>query len=140
MALQKHLRQNQPTMGHLTSYACFEWLNSKSANLTTRDILAQMLLCVKGLSGEKTARIIDKYPTVRSLWEAFRVAEAVERDGREAEAAAASQGNKGEGRKKSTVPQAKAMLCELEASGRKRIGPVLSRNVYRLMRANAYEE
>ena len=118
-------------------------LNSKSANLTTRDLFAQMLLCVKGMSAEKAAGIIDKYTTIRSLWEAFRVAEAVEQEGkrREEEAAAAwTQGNREKGRRKnSNVPLAKAMLCDLEASGRKRIGPVLGEKVYRLMRANVYE-
>ena len=100
-----------------------------------------MLLCVKGLSAEKAAVIINKYTTIRSLWEAFRVAEAVERCKREeAATAASSQENKEKGRwKKSTVPLAKAMLCDLEASGRQRIGPVLGENVYRLMRASVYE-
>ncbi|KAF8573882.1 hypothetical protein K439DRAFT_1642615 [Ramaria rubella] len=56
MALQKHLRQAKPTINHLISYACFEQLNSKSANLTTRDLLAQMLLQQSGASGMLSGR------------------------------------------------------------------------------------
>lgn len=144
MALQKYLRDKYPTTRYLTSYACFESLNNKSKNLTARDLFTQMLLCVKGLSPEKAAAISGIYPTLRDLWNAFRIAEIDEEEGKklaeEEAAVAAEQGKKGKGRKKQKVPQAQEMLCNLEASGRQRIGPALSASIYRLMRANLYEE
>ncbi|KAF8527501.1 restriction endonuclease type II-like protein [Hysterangium stoloniferum] len=116
-SFQRHLRQIQPDTPCVTSYQCFERLFGKSANLTSRDLLAQMLLCVKGLSPEKAATIIEVYPTMRSLWEAFGVKKT-----------------------RVKIPEAKAMLCRIEGERRQKIGPVLSEKIYNLLRRKNYTE
>lgn len=91
-----------------------------------------MLLCVRGMSAEKAATIIEHYDTPRRLWDAFRDAEELEVHERAAEEAMLSAGT-GKGRKKkSQVIPARLMLTRLPAKGRREIKDALAGQVYDL--------
>lgn len=68
---------------HLT-YPTFATLSSKSDALTLRDVFLKMLMCTRGISGEKALAMQKVWPTPRALVEAYeRCAAAApkERDG-----------------------------------------------------------
>lgn len=70
--LQTHLRQTEPDRTYLTSYRDHVLLNGKSANRCVRDIWAQMLLCIRGVSAEKAAEILGHFPTPHVFWDRLR--------------------------------------------------------------------
>lgn len=93
------------------------------------------------MSPERVAAVVERYGTLRSLWESFRHAIIEEATQLAAESgAAASISNRGRanpaqragGKKKKTqVVKAELMLAEL-GHGRRRIGPELSKRVFHL--------
>ncbi|KAJ7512447.1 hypothetical protein B0H11DRAFT_2182776 [Mycena galericulata] len=145
--LQRHLRREQAGKCFTTSWDDYQTLNHKSQFTTVRDTWARMLLCVKGMSAEKVGAVVERWDTPRALWEAFRLAEVEEREGRAREAAeeaAATSGPaKGKGRKKkSAVLEAKLMLQGVGGAdgGVRAIGPALSSKLYELLMAQDYED
>jgi len=50
------------------SYGCFSQLNSKSANMTVRDLFLRQLLHIRGMTADKALLIVDQFPTMHSLW------------------------------------------------------------------------
>lgn len=71
-ALQDNLRRDHPTKTFHTTFDTFQALNSKSASKTLRDTFAKMLLCVKGMSAERVAAVIDVWDTPMDMWEAIK--------------------------------------------------------------------
>ncbi|KIJ26656.1 hypothetical protein M422DRAFT_55398 [Sphaerobolus stellatus SS14] len=136
MGLQKHLRDTQPDRRYMMTYESFDQICHKTKNLTARDLFAQMLLCVKGVSVEKAAGVIKNYPTVRSLWEAFRVAEEKEKKEKRRIEALLESGVKLL-KKDQKYPEAKDLLSNL-GDHRLKLGPALSSKIYTLFRANSY--
>ena len=67
--MQTYLRRTNPELTYLTTYPTYVSLNSKSGSLTQRDIWARMLLCIKGLSAEKVAEVLDIWPTPLDFFE-----------------------------------------------------------------------
>jgi crossover junction endonuclease MUS81 len=104
--------------------------------MTLRDQWARMLLCIKGLSAEKVATIIENYDTPNALWGAFKYAEFREA----ADIAKEQQGGDAAPKKrgKSTVRRANMLLTELEATGRKKIGEAMSQKIYELFMSYKY--
>ncbi|KAL1748375.1 ERCC4 domain-containing protein [Schizophyllum fasciatum] len=138
LKLQKHLRHTQPHREHLTSFAQFQALNSKSGFTTVRETWARQLLRVNKMSAEKAGAIVQRYPCARALRDAFVEAEAAEREGRAAEAAEAREaGGAGGRRKKSEVRLAKHLLKDV-GQGMRLVGESLSEKVYELMMADEY--
>ncbi|KZS98881.1 hypothetical protein SISNIDRAFT_447705 [Sistotremastrum niveocremeum HHB9708] len=165
VALQKHLRSNpsirtphssqfsqDPQKGvapsYLISYADFDSLNSKSGLTTVRECWARMLLCIRGMSPEKVAMVIDRYPYPRALWEAFRAAEGRE-EGRgdlglgdsEGESLGGGGGDSmgqrssRKGKARGKAESARELLCglgEAKVASRRKIGQALSGQVYEL--------
>ena len=64
---------NDTTFG-VTS-ATFATLSSKSDTLTLRDVFLKMLMCTRGISGEKALEIQRRWPTPRAFIEAFEAAD-----------------------------------------------------------------
>lgn len=138
MALMTQLRNAHPHFPYHTSYASFRELN-KSGYVTLKDIFARMLLCIRGMSAEKAATVLEHYDTPRRLWDAFRDAEVVEAQERAAETEQLVASSNGKGRKKkSQVIPAKHMLTRLPANGRREIKCALSEQVYDLFMADEY--
>ncbi|KDN44739.1 hypothetical protein K437DRAFT_247592 [Tilletiaria anomala UBC 951] len=79
--LQTYLRRTHPQLTYLTSYASYATLNAKSGSLTVRDLWARMLLCIKGLSAEKVAEVLDLWPTPIDFYEACLEKEEEMRNG-----------------------------------------------------------
>ena len=61
----------EPSREYHVSYAAFSHLASKSDFLTLRDIYLKMLMCTKGLTGDKALEIQRRWPTPVQLIDAF---------------------------------------------------------------------
>lgn len=81
-----NLRAADPSSPTTTTYgvtfATFSALTSKSDVLTLRDVFLKMLMCTRGITGEKALEIQRRWPTPREFIEAF---EAAERQGQSKE-------------------------------------------------------
>ena len=76
-----HLRSTHPDPYHIT-YDSFASMASKSDSLTLRDVYLKMLMCIRGVSGEKAIEIQKIWPTPKALLEAYeRCAGQKHRDG-----------------------------------------------------------
>lgn len=76
--LLTHMAKIDPTTSFHVTYQAFAGLNSKSEALTLRDVFLKMLMCTRGVTGEKALEIQKRWKTPRAFLEAF---EAVGRDG-----------------------------------------------------------
>ncbi len=56
----------------MQSLATFSQLNSKSANLSVRDVFYQQLSSIRGLTHEKALKIISMFPTAMSLFSFYK--------------------------------------------------------------------
>lgn len=138
-ALQARLRGG--TNGdYLTSFEAYQALNDKSASITLKDKFARMLMCVKGMSAEKVAAVLDVWETPRAMWEDLRGEEKrFKLEARAREAAGALHGdgqgegnkeNKGKGKKKEVVRGKEMFFADrVKGEGRRKIGDALSREV-----------
>lgn len=79
-----NLRATDPssTTTYGVTFATFSALTSKSDVLTLRDVFLKMLMCTRGITGEKALEIQRRWPTPREFIEAF---EAAERQGQSKE-------------------------------------------------------
>lgn len=73
------LRSTDPSKSttYGVTFSTFSALTSKSDVLTLRDVFLKMLMCTKGVTGEKALEIQRRWPTPRHFIEAF---EAVDRE------------------------------------------------------------
>ena len=71
LKLVDHLRKTQPEKKHYVSFASFHSLSSKSEELTLRDLYLKMLMCCRGVTGEKALEIQRRWKTPREFYEAF---------------------------------------------------------------------
>lgn len=137
IALTTQLQNAYPDVTYHTTYAAFRELN-KAGAFTLRDVFARTLLCIRGMSAEKVANVLEHYDTPRKLWEAFRNAEEVEARERERELIQLENENKRGRRKKSQVVPARQMLTRLSANGRRQIKAALAEQVYDLSMSEEY--
>lgn len=70
-SLSTALRTHHPQKTFLLPFSTFSSLCSKSDLLTLRDIYLKMLMCTRGISAEKALEIQKRWPTPRSLVEAY---------------------------------------------------------------------
>ncbi|KAH8905375.1 crossover junction endonuclease MUS81 [Coniochaeta sp. PMI_546] len=63
LPLVKHLRETQPTESHHITYPAFASLASKSDMMTLRDVFLKMLMCTRGVTGEKAIEIQKRWKT-----------------------------------------------------------------------------
>ncbi|KAK4105423.1 hypothetical protein N658DRAFT_491880 [Parathielavia hyrcaniae] len=71
LPLLKHLRETQPLASHHISYPAFASLASKSKNMALRDLFLKMLMCSKGVTGEKAIEIQKVWKTPNEFVKAF---------------------------------------------------------------------
>lgn len=71
LPILKHLKETQPGVGHYISYPAFASLASKSELMTLRDVFLKMLMCTKGVTGEKAIEIQKIWKTPNDLVKAY---------------------------------------------------------------------
>lgn len=59
------------TTPHFVTYDVFAALLSKTEALTLKDVFLKMLMCIRGVTGEKAIEIQRRWDTPRALFEAF---------------------------------------------------------------------
>ena len=94
----KASRNEDPSTTHAVTYTTFAALSSKSDVLTLRDIFLKMLMCTRGISGEKALEIQRRWNTPRKFIEAFEAFDG--RDPKEKENMVSDQMKSLVGRKK----------------------------------------
>ncbi|KAL1411098.1 Crossover junction endonuclease mus81 [Vanrija albida] len=109
-SLQASLRQTYLGKTFLTSFESYQALNDKSGSRTVYETLARMLLCVKGMSPERVAAVLDQWDTPLALYEAMKRRHA--------------EGTRTEGRKTRT-PQM-MFADQVAGEGRRKIGDAQS--------------
>lgn len=68
LADQSH-RTTQP---HFQSFGSYMQINSKSANLTVRDVFMKQLLAIRQLTPDKASLIVARFPTALALWRHYQ--------------------------------------------------------------------
>ncbi|CCO26078.1 crossover junction endonuclease MUS81 [Rhizoctonia solani AG-1 IB] len=131
LALKQHLSAVDPENVYHTTYTSYQELNRKNGFYTLQDCMARMLQCVRGLSEEKIATLLEHYPTPRSLYEAFIDSERHHLAQLDREPNSARP-LKGKAKDKMTSTSPALMLSELGGRGRKKIGPALSKGIYEI--------
>lgn len=71
LPLLSHLKTTQPSRDHHISYPALASLASKSGSLTLRDVFLKMLMCTRGVTGEKALEIQKRWKTPVEFVEAF---------------------------------------------------------------------
>jgi crossover junction endonuclease MUS81 len=71
LPLLESLRINRPNDKFYITYPAFGSLASKSETLTLRDVYLKMLMCTRGVTGEKALEIQRRWETPRAFLEAF---------------------------------------------------------------------
>lgn len=71
LPLLSHLRAKEPRSDYYISYPAFASLASKSEMLTLRDLFLKMLMCTRGVTGEKAIEIQRIWKTPNDLVRAF---------------------------------------------------------------------
>ncbi|RDW89266.1 hypothetical protein BP6252_01298 [Coleophoma cylindrospora] len=72
LPLLQHLAKTQPDRDYHISFSAFTSLASKSSTLTLRDYYLKMLMCTRGISGEKALEIQKRWKTPIELIDAYR--------------------------------------------------------------------
>jgi crossover junction endonuclease MUS81 len=71
LPLLAHLRETKPAEDFHVTYSAFASLSSKSDSLTLKDVFLKMLMCVKGVTGEKALEIQKRWKTPNEFLGAF---------------------------------------------------------------------
>lgn len=71
LALLDHLRKNEPGTDYHITYSAFASLVSKSESLTLRDVYLKMLMCTRGVTGEKALEMQQRWKTPAEFIEAY---------------------------------------------------------------------
>lgn len=74
------LRAETPSVTYAVTFPTFAALASKSESLSLRDVFLKMLMCTRGVTGDKALEIQRRWPTPRAFIQAF---EALDQKGRE---------------------------------------------------------
>lgn len=75
LTLLDELRAKDPTLTYGVTFSTFSALTSKSDVLSLRDIFLKMLMCTRGISGEKALEIQRRWETPRAFVEAYMALE-----------------------------------------------------------------
>ena len=75
LTLLDELREGDPSITYGVTFSTFSALSSKSDVLSLRDIFLKMLMCTRGVSGEKALEIQRRWQTPRELVEAYMALE-----------------------------------------------------------------
>jgi crossover junction endonuclease MUS81 len=75
------LRAQNPSVTYGVTFPTFSAITSKSDVLTLRDVFLKMLMCTRGVTGDKALEIQRRWQTPRALVEAFEALGPSEREG-----------------------------------------------------------
>lgn len=78
--LLDELRAKDPAVTYGVTFSTFSALASKSNTLSLRDVFLKMLMCIRGVTGERAMEIQRLWPTPRHLVEAYMALEPHQRD------------------------------------------------------------
>ncbi|KAJ9162017.1 Crossover junction endonuclease MUS81 [Coniochaeta hoffmannii] len=109
LPLIQHLRETQPASSHHITYPAFASLASKSEMMTLRDVFLKMLMCTRGVTGEKALEIQKRWKTPYHFVKAFE---------------ACGPGEEGKKRKRELVANEMSNLV-----GRKKIAKAVSQTI-----------
>lgn len=84
LPLLAHLAKIEPRRNYHITFPAFSSLSSKSDSLTLRDVYLKMLMCTRGLTGEKAIEVQKRWPTPNALAAAYREIEKREGGGEQA--------------------------------------------------------
>ncbi|RAK98294.1 crossover junction endonuclease MUS81 [Aspergillus ibericus CBS 121593] len=77
--LERHRAEN-PTVTYAVTFTTFSALTSKSDVLTLRDVFLKMLMCIRGVTGEKAIEIQRRWPTPQAFIRAFEELDPKDRE------------------------------------------------------------
>jgi len=80
LTLLNELRAESPSVTYGVTFSTFSALTSKSDVLSLRDIFLKMLMCTRGITGEKAIEIQRRWQTPRELVEAYMALEPKDRE------------------------------------------------------------
>jgi crossover junction endonuclease MUS81 len=80
LSLQTRFRAEQPDQGHYVTFSAFSSLCSKSDTMRLRDVFLKMLMCTRGLTGERALQIQKKWKTPCEFFEALEKTDGRARD------------------------------------------------------------
>lgn len=80
LTLLDNLRAKNPSVTYGVTFSTFSALTSKSDVLSLRDIFLKMLMCTRGITGEKAIEIQREWNTPRQLIEAYMALEPRDRE------------------------------------------------------------
>ena len=80
LTLQTKLRAEQPEKGHYVTFSAFSSLCSKSDTISLRDVFLKMLMCIRGVTGEKALEIQKKWKPPIEFFEALEKLDGRARD------------------------------------------------------------
>ncbi|KAF7719741.1 Uncharacterized protein PECH_005698 [Penicillium ucsense] len=80
LPLLDELRAKDPSVTYGVTFSTFSALTSKSDVLSLRDVFLKMLMCIRGITGERALEIQRRWPTPRQLVEAYKTLEPSERE------------------------------------------------------------
>ncbi|PYI01369.1 crossover junction endonuclease mus81 [Aspergillus sclerotiicarbonarius CBS 121057] len=76
----EHLRAENPTVTYAVTFTTFSALTSKSDVLTLRDVFLKMLMCIRGVTGEKALEIQRRWQTPQAFIRAFEELDPKDRE------------------------------------------------------------
>jgi len=71
LPMLERLRQKSPAHVYCTTFSAFSSLCDKSDSMTLRDVYLKMLMCTRGVTGDKAIEIQKVWPTPVALVEAY---------------------------------------------------------------------
>ncbi|KAJ5155865.1 hypothetical protein N7492_008668 [Penicillium capsulatum] len=80
LTLLDNLRAKNPSVTYGVTFSTFSALSSKSDVLSLRDVFLKMLMCTRGVTGEKALEIQRQWQTPRDLIEAYMALEPKDRE------------------------------------------------------------
>lgn len=80
LTLLESLRAQEPSMTYGVTFSTFSALSSKSDVLSLRDVFLKMLMCTRGVTGEKALEIQRNWQTPRDLIEAYMALDPKDRE------------------------------------------------------------
>ncbi|XRM37288.1 Crossover junction endonuclease mus81 [Aspergillus tubingensis] len=76
----ERLRAESPKTTYAVTFSTFSALTSKSDVLTLRDVFLKMLMCIRGVTGEKALEIQRRWPTPQAFIRAFEELDPKDRE------------------------------------------------------------
>ncbi|CZT02229.1 related to Crossover junction endonuclease MUS81 [Rhynchosporium agropyri] len=84
LPLLEDLAKKQPSVDYHITYDAFADISSKSGNSTLRDTYLKMLMCIRGVTGEKALEIQKRWKTPKDFVDAYNRIEENEGKGEQA--------------------------------------------------------